>query len=96
MTIKARDILEGAKTILQTTGWCKGIFRDHDGRCCIVGAMDRAAWMQKIRCVSPQYYCADKALRSLVPNGNLPAFNDDQTSVEPVLELIDRAIASLE
>lgn len=98
------QILIDARTLLVEKGWTKlAPARDAEGRIvrphnpsatcfCASGAVTRAsdhptstevAYSRLMRFIPPQY-------------GSVQFFNDYQSSVVPVLELFDRAIASLE
>lgn len=102
----AIEVLEFSRDLVKK-GWTRGVWAEDAAEqfvdpedpsaCsfCLVGALKRARHVLKPT-LQNSYY-ADIALRSALSNDfyNLIAFNDAQHSEEPVVDLFDRAIASL-
>ncbi len=93
-------IFKRAKVILIEQGWCRYVLRDGRGRHCVNGAIVEAmqGFVEESRgCIKPDVWSQYHRLMNKIGlmNGGYPTmyFNDDQTSVEPVLDLLDKAIA---
>lgn len=87
--MKTSEVLRAAKKRLVERGWCQGTFEDGEGRCCSIGAINRA---------SPP--CGQwPALLSFgdVVGGSVFVWNDAPgRTLEEVLAAFDKAIAAEE
>lgn len=97
------DILNGAREILTSRGWTKGTYFNRQSGCyCLEGAVQAAGGIFDPE-VGFLYSDDDRAVydtlneldRLAQTHGfrTVPHFNDAQDSVEPVLGLLDEAIA---
>lgn len=88
---RARDICEA--------GWCIGARRDREGNHCLVGALSVAKY-GKENCGTDADFTHWRALLGpfadyLSDGWAIAVWNNQQTSVKPVLERLDAAIARL-
>lgn len=97
--------LTDARALLVEKGWCRGVLTDDAGRHCLIGAILDVTGISIVDLV--MMGVNDMLTRTITriaavlpvhdrrPHywGDLARFNNEQTSVEPVLALIDAALA---
>jgi hypothetical protein len=88
------QLLIKAREVLVTNGWCTGHLVDKKGRHCAMGAIQCAMGYNKNLQGLAYGSETETRLADALPRGywSVPMFNNDQTSVKPILELFDRAI----
>lgn len=97
--------LQDTKDLLQTKRWSKGAFaRDNLGGDInfasenaesfgLIGALKRVCWDKGFVHYNDTVWPTRAALSAILKGADTICFNDNQTSVEPVLAKIDEAIA---
>jgi hypothetical protein len=94
--LSTADVLRRAKQEIEERGWTRRKYVDDDGCVCLYGAINLAVAGDPFYNWSTASDDAVRKLHAVIGWTFLDDWNDEQSSVEPVLAAFDRAIALAE
>lgn len=85
-----KRIFSKAAEIIKARGWTKGTYYGKDGSCCLMGACYAAMKELNIAWLINTGGSISDYVAKRINNPSPTQWNDAQTNVEPVLEVLDR------
>lgn len=97
MNIKLVNALESARFEIETKGLYKGQLegpKGAKGPCCMMGALNRTIYNKSTLSENTRWNTAYDLLDTVVPDNNIPRFNDlKSTKKKDALKIFDAAIS---